>query len=197
MIWILSFLPTWIFQAAAIGSIVVGICVYLFVKHPVLPSFIPKLVGMLLVFAGVFISGGLWTQKEFLIQVAKVKEEIARIEKESKETTARITKEYEQKINVVRETRDVIIQKIPEYISQDADDRCDVSNGFVVLHDSAAKNEVPDTTREFNEESSGIRISEVATTVAGNYSTCNEVREQLKSLQDWVRSQETLYNKPN
>ena len=196
MIWLLNFLPTWIFQAVALGLIVLGVGVHMFVRHPIVPSIIPKIIGALLVVAGVFVSGGIWTQSEFLEAVKKQKEEIARLEKASGEITTKVEKVYIERTKVIKEKGDVIIEKVPEYISKDADAKCDVPNGFVVLHNSAVKNEIPNTARDFNEKSSGVELSTVGKTVAGNYTTCNEVREQLRSLQDWVRSQEKLYNKP-
>jgi cell division protein FtsB len=196
MIWLLNFLPTWIFQAVALGLIVLGIGVYAFVKHPLVPSFIPKLIGVILTAGGIFISGGIWTQREFLEAVEKQKQEIARLEKASGEITTKVEKVYIERTKVIKEKGDVIIEKVPEYISKDADAKCDVPNGFVVLHNSAVKNEIPNTARDFNEKSSGVELSTVGKTVAGNYTTCNEVREQLRSLQDWVKEQEKLYNKP-
>ena len=196
MIWLLNFLPTWIFQAVALGLMVLGVGVHMFVRHPIVPSIIPKIIGALLVVAGVFVSGGIWTQSEFLEAVKKQTEEITRLEKASGEITTKVEKVYIERTKVIKEKGDVIIEKVPEYISKDADAKCDVPNGFVVLHNSAVKNEIPDTARDFNEKSSGVELSTVGKTVAGNYTTCNEVREQLRSLQDWVRSQEKLYNKP-
>lgn len=196
MIWLLNFLPTWIFQAVALGLIVLGIGVHMFVRHPIVPSIIPKIIGLLLAVAGVFISGGIWTQSEFLAAVEKQKQEIARLEKASGEITTKVEKVYIERTKVIKEKGDVIIEKVPEYITKDADAKCDVPNGFVVLHNSAVKNEIPNTAREFNEKSSGVELSTVGKTVAGNYTTCNEVREQLRSLQDWVKQQEKLYNKP-
>ncbi len=196
MIWLLNFLPTWIFQAVALGLIVLGIGVYAFVKHPLVPSFIPKLIGVILTAGGIFISGGIWTQREFLEAVEKQKQEIARLEKASGEITTKVEKVYIERTKVIKEKGDVIVEKVPEYITKDADAKCDVPNGFVVLHNSAVKNEIPNTAREFNEKSSGVELSTVGKTVAGNYTTCNEVREQLRSLQDWVKEQEKLYNKP-
>ncbi len=196
MIWLLNFLPTWIFQAVALGLIVLGIGVYAFVKHPLVPSFIPKLIGVILTAGGIFISGGIWTQREFLEAVEKQKQEIARLEKASGEITTKVEKVYIERTKVIKEKGDVIVEKVPEYITKDADAKCDVPNGFVVLHNSAVKNEIPNTAREFNEKSSGVELSTVGKTVAGNYTTCNEVREQLRSLQEWVKEQEKLYNKP-
>jgi cell division protein FtsB len=196
MIWLLNFLPTWIFQAVALGLIIVGAAVFAIVRHPVVPSIIPKIIGALLVAGGIFISGGIWTQREFLAAVEKQKEEIARLEKASGEITTKVEKVYIERTKVIKEKGDVIIEKVPEYITKDADAKCDVPNGFVVLHNSAVKNEIPNTARDFNEKSSGVELSTVGKTVAGNYTTCNEVKEQLRSLQDWVKEQEKLYNKP-
>jgi hypothetical protein len=194
LMFLLGLLPMWVFQAVAIGLIVLGFAIYMFASHPMIPKFIPKLIGALMLFAGVFITGGLWTQKEYLAEVEKFKQEVARIEKESKAETARIEAEFKKNVRIVREKGDVIIQRVPEFITKESDDRCDVPNGFVVLHDSASKNEIPDTSSSTDADPSGIKISEVATTVVGNYTTCHEVREQLSSLQEWVRNQKRIHN---
>lgn len=195
IMFLLSLLPMWVFQAVAIGFVIVGFLIYALVRHPVVPNFIPQFIGMLFIAAGIFVTGGLWTQKEYLAEVEKFKQEVARIEKESKEATEKVITKYKEKIVVVKEKGDVIIQKVPEYITKESDAKCDVPTGFVVLHDSASKNEIPDTSSSTNAESSGVALSSVATTVVGNYTTCHEVREQLKSLQEWVKNQELIYNK--
>ncbi len=192
---LLNLLPMWVFQAVAASLVVIGIALYLFVRHPVVPNFVPRLLGAFLFAAGVFITGGLWTQKEYLAEVEKFKEEVARKEQESVEVTEKIVTKYKDKIVVVKERGDVIVQKVPEYITKESDAKCDVPNGFVVLHDSASKNEVPKTSSSTNGEPSGVALSQVATTVAGNYTTCHETREQLKSLQEWIKEQEKIYNR--
>ena len=121
---------------------------------------------------------------------------MAKKETASAEVTTKVITKYVTKIEVVKEKGNEIIKQVPVYITKDADAKCDVPNGFVVLHNSAVKNEIPNTAREFNEKSSGVELSTVGKTVAGNYTTCNEVREQLTTLQDWIKQQEKLYNKP-
>ena len=96
----------------------------------------------------------------------------------------------------MKEKGNVIIKEIPTYITKTDDSKCVVPNGFVVLHDSASRNEVPDTARIVDERASKIKISGVAETVGENYNTYHEVAEQLKSLQKWVRDQQELFNKP-
>ena len=72
---------------------------------------------------------------------------------------------------------------------------CAVPNGFVLLHDSASRNEVPDTTRPADARTSEVKISGVAETVVTNYNTYYQVSEQLKALQAWVREQQLNSNK--
>jgi hypothetical protein len=60
--------------------------------------------------------------------------------------------------------------------------------GFRLLHDAAATNTLPDSAKL--PDASPVSVADATTTVAGNYKTCNEVREQLVSLQDWVLGQQ-------
>ena len=143
---------------------------------------------------GVYLYGGYGVNKYWLDQVKKQKEEIARIEKESQQVTEKIVVQYKEKVKVVKEKGDVIIQKVPEYITKESDTKCIVPNSFVVLHDSAAKNEVPDSTKGVDEGASTVKLSDVARTVTINYNNYHQLTEQLKALQDWVKQQEKVYN---
>jgi hypothetical protein len=94
----------------------------------------------------------------------------------------------------VKEKSNVIVKEIPTYITKVDDAKCAVPNGFVLLHDSASRNEVPDAARVSNASASDVKISEVAGTVIENYTTYYQLAEQLKALQDWVTQQEAIYN---
>jgi len=63
-----------------------------------------------------------------------------------------------------------------------------------LLHDSAAKNEVPDTSKGVDGSSSRTNLSTIGETVTINYNSYHQLSEQLKALQDWVSSQEKIYN---
>jgi len=80
-------------------------------------------------------------------------------------------------------------------ITKESDAKCPIPNAFVVLHDSASKNEVPDTARLADEGTSATKLSTVTETVVGNYSICHQNAEQLKSLQEWIKLQQSIYNK--
>lgn len=103
--------------------------------------------------------------------------------------TQRVVTEYVDRVRVVRERGETILKEVPVYVTRQADDRCPVPVGFVRLHDAAAENRVPDSgnTGDPDAPAPGVALSTVAVTVAGNYAACHEIREQLTSLQDWVR----------
>ena len=65
---------------------------------------------------------------------------------------------------------------------------------FVMLQDSAAKNEVPDTSKGVDGTSSGVGLSTIGETVTINYNNYHQLSERLKALQDWVAQQEKIYN---
>ena len=111
----------------------------------------------------------------------------------SAETTVKVVTKYVNKVQIVKEKGNDIIKQVPVYITKDAVTKCDVPTGFVMLHDSASRNEVPDSTRVPNVATSEVKISEVAGTVIENYTTYYQLAEQLKSLQDWIKEQQQIY----
>jgi len=103
------------------------------------------------------------------------------------EATVQVVTQYVDRIQVVREKGDTLIQEIPVYVPIQADAACTVHRGFVRLHDAAAAGDLPEPTRDPDAPAEGLALSAVAATVVTNYQTCHENAEQLKALQDWIR----------
>ena len=119
-------------------------------------------------------------------------DKIERVEKESAAATDKIKKEYESKIALTKQKGDTIVKYVDKYITKEADAKCVIPNNFVVLHNSAVHNQVPDTSRAADESPSGIALSTTTKTVVENYNTYNEIREQLMSLQKWINEQKKI-----
>ena len=103
------------------------------------------------------------------------------------EATVQVVTQYVDRIQVVREKGDTLIQEVPVYVPVQADAACTVHRGFVSLHDAAAAGELPQPARDADAPAEGLALSAVAATVVTNYQTCHENAEQLKALQDWIR----------
>jgi predicted transcriptional regulator len=193
--WIIDWLPVVVLHLIALAGLAGVVVSFL------LGSLIPaqyKLVaqvGSVIVLAfGLYLEGGMSNEDKWQLKVKEMQAEIAKTEKEGAEASVKVVTKYVDRVQIVKEKGDAIVQKIPEYISKDADAKCPIPNGFVVLHDAAAKGEVPDSTRDVNEATSRVALSTVGKTVTENYTICHQTEEQLKSLQEWVRTQEKIYN---
>jgi hypothetical protein len=111
----------------------------------------------------------------------------ARVQIRQAETTVQVVTQYVDRIQVVREKGDTLIQEVPVYVPVQADAACTVHRGFVSLHDAAAAGELPEPARDADAPAEGLTLSAVTATVVTNYQTCHENAEQLKALQDWIR----------
>ena len=189
--WLLSFLPNYFFHLLTLIG-VVGVIACLL---PIPYKSIVQIISVIVLSFSLYMEGGISNQAEWEAKVAQVKLDMAVKEVKSVEVTTKIVTKYIKQIQIVKETGDVIIKEIPTYITKVDDAKCTVPNGFVLLHDSASRNEVPDSTRVPNAGASDVKISEVAGTVIENYTTYYQLAEQLKALQDWIKQQQTIYNK--
>jgi hypothetical protein len=195
--WLIEFLPFWIFHLivlVGIGGIIVSEVLKFipFVTIYRLPIQVASIIALVF---GVYMEGGISNQEKWEAKVAEAKLEMAQKETASAEATTKVVTKYVTKIQIVKEKGDVIIKEVPKYITKESDAKCPIPNAFVVLHDSASKNEVPDATRLANEGTSDTKLSTVTETVVGNYSICHQNAEQLKSLQEWIKLQQSIYNK--
>lgn len=195
--WILDFLPFWVFHLivlAGIGGLIASFVLKFipFVTQYRLPIQAAAIIALVF---GVYMEGGISNQEKWEARVAEAKLEMAKKEVASAEATTKIVTKYVTVDRIVKETGDAIIKEIPKYISKDADAQCVVPNGFVVLHDSASRNEVPDSTRGVDEGASKVKISGIAETVTENYTTYHQVSQQLRALQEWIKEQHSIYNK--
>lgn len=96
----------------------------------------------------------------------------------------RVVTEYVDRVKVIRERGQTIIKEVPVYVSEAADRACVIPAGFVRLHDATALGmPAPGSAGPADAAPSGVALSAVTGTVAGNYTACHENAEQLSKLQ--------------
>ncbi|VVE71610.1 hypothetical protein PAN31117_04112 [Pandoraea anapnoica] len=95
--------------------------------------------------------------------------------------------QYVDRVREVRVKGDTIIQKVPVYVTAQADAACTVPVGFVRLHDTAAANTALDDPSDSDARPSGVALSAVATTVADNYTAYHELAARFDALRDKLR----------
>jgi len=98
-----------------------------------------------------------------------------------------ITK-YVDRIQIVQGKSREIIKEVKVYVKDDSNTY--LSAGWRMLHDSAVKSELPDTSRIVDEGT--VTAQDALETVAANYGICHENSQTLQALQSWVREQSSI-----
>lgn len=142
--------------------------------------------------------GGGWKLRDW--QAAEAAQKAARaetralqktlaIERGAARASADIGAKVEARTEAVRTVTRTIIERVPAYVSPAADARCVLPLGFVRVHDAAALglSPAPAAAGQSDEAASGLELSDVARTVAGNYGICHEAVEQVTGWQDFYR----------
>ena len=199
LITILGWIPTSVYfsitAVGLIGLIVVSIL-------PLVPKSWALIFG--LVFGiGSFLLGAVWTSGPIIEELNNMKEEMKLIEAEAEKVSNEIATEFESDSNRITSNGNKISEKVNELLNENDDAQCSLPDSVSLLHDSAIKNEVPDTTRSVDGGGSQdgddrgeekLRLSELTTITVDNYTSCNEVRRQLQQLQRWVGEMQRVHN---
>jgi hypothetical protein len=196
--WLLNFIPdAWLLKAT---TLLVGAGFTAFIAFSIiakipgvkLSAIILKWVSLVVMCIGIYFSGAYSKDMVWRAEAEKLKADmdskIALSEKHSKQ----IVTKYVTQTKVIKEKGNEI-KKLSQHVKE-ADAKCIVPKSFVLLHDSAAKNEVPDTSTGIDGSPSGTNLSTIGETISINYNNYHQLSEQLKALQDWVSSQEKIYN---
>jgi len=104
------------------------------------------------------------------------------LEKERNNIKTKVVNEYVDKIKT-------IVKKEKEYVYQAINDvpaQCNLSTGWIMLHNAAAEGSDIDSTITANGSPSGIEDNSALAAVVSNYSICRENAQQLISLQEFI-----------
>jgi len=119
------------------------------------------------------------------------KKEKADKEIKGKEVTTQVVTKYTDRIKVIKEKGETVTVYVDRWLTP-VDKDCTIPNSFVELHDATVTTRLPvDNT---NNKPSGVTLSQVGATVAGNYNTCEQNAAKLLALQEWITKQKKVYN---
>lgn len=92
-------------------------------------------------------------------------------------------------------TTNTLIQKVPQYVTKEDDSKCVVPNGFVSLWNSANQMSVPAGASTIPSGPSEVVLSDIAAQHITESGICHANEATLQSVSDWLRAQQSLYNK--
>lgn len=139
--WILKFLPDWIFYAIFLVGLIGFAATYLFKYIPIPFIFVyrkPIQIGSVLaIIFGTFMAGAIHDNEAWLDRVKEMEAKVAKAEEESKVANNKID-------NKVEKVREKIVQKqvvVKQYIDREIvkyDNTCVIPKEFVEVHNKAA-----------------------------------------------------------
>jgi hypothetical protein len=144
--WMLSFVPDAWLHLAVLAVLGLGVSVYVLSYFTVfIPPLVPaqefiRILGTLIIVAGVFFYGSYDTEMTWRNRVAEVEARVAQAEAASKEANNKLIKKSAERVQTIRD-RGLIVK---QYIDREVvryDDSCKIPDAVVRAHNAAAKNE--------------------------------------------------------
>ena len=140
--WILKWLPDWIFYGILFIGIIGYIATYLLRFIPIPAIYMYKtpiqLVSIALIVIGVFMSGAIHNETAWIERVKELEAKIAEAESRSAEENVKIVEKIVTKIQVIRDRTDVGIKYIDREVVK-YDNTCVIPKEFVKAHNDAAE----------------------------------------------------------
>lgn len=140
--WLLKFLPDWIFYGIFFLGIA-GLVVTYTLKYIPVPAIsvykVPlQLASIALVVIGTFMTGAVWNENAWKARVAELEKQVVEVQAKSEQVNIQTVTKYVDRTKVIREKGEQIVQVIDREVVK-YNDTCKLPNDVVKLHNEAAK----------------------------------------------------------
>jgi hypothetical protein len=140
--WILKWLPFWIFYATFFVGLLGFIATYLLRFVPIPALFMYKtpiqIVSAILMVVGVYMSGAISNEEAWLAKVKELEVKVAQAEAKSQEVNVQVVEKVVTKTQVVRERGKDIVQYVDREVVK-YDSKCEIPKEAVTAVNSAAE----------------------------------------------------------
>lgn len=140
--WILQWLPNWIFYGMLAIGLIGFLVTYLLKFIPIPALYVYRtpiqIVALVLVVLGVYMSGSIANEEEWQKKVKEVEAKLAEAEARGAQETIQIVEKVVIQERVVRERGQKIIQYVDREIVK-YDSKCEIPPAFVEAHNRAAE----------------------------------------------------------
>jgi hypothetical protein len=138
--WILDFLPTWVFHLVLIAGISGLLASKVLTFVPMVSAYkLPlQVISAVLLVAGLYIEGGIANQEKWELRVKEMEAKVAKAEAESAKENTKIVEKVVKQLEVVRVRGDDIIKYVDKELIK-YDDQCKIPKEFVKVHNDAAE----------------------------------------------------------
>lgn len=140
--WILEWLPNWIFYAILFLGIIGFLITYLLKFIPIPALYMYKspiqIVSVIMIVIGVYMAGSIANNESWLAKVKEVEAKLAEAEAKGAVETVKIVEKVVVQKQVIKEKG----QDIVKYVDREVvkfDNKCEIPSAFVDVHNKAAE----------------------------------------------------------
>jgi hypothetical protein len=129
-----------------------------------------------------YMKGSAHAEVELANYQAKAEKQISELKTENTRISDNVTTEYVDRVNTIHDKEIIYRDRLVEL----GEGKNNLSNGWVELHDAAAKLADPDAVLASDLSPSGVMDNAALAVVLTNYRVAHENKQQLISLQKWI-----------
>lgn len=152
-----------------------------------------KLMAIIFIVLGAagygYMKGSAHAETELANYRAEAEKQISDLKTENAKISDNVVTQFVDRTDVIRE-KEVIYRNVAGGMKP----QHDMSNGWIHLHDAAAKLANPDMKLASDASPSGIMDNTALAVVMGNYAICKQNAEQLTALQKWVTDNKVAFD---
>lgn len=129
-----------------------------------------------------YMKGSAHAEIELANYQAKAEKQISDLKTENARISDNVTTEFVDRVNTIHDKEIIYRDKLVNL----GEGTNNLSNGWIELHDAAARLADPDAQLASDKSPSGIMDNAALAVVLSNYRVCHENKQQLISLQTWI-----------
>jgi hypothetical protein len=124
---------------------------------------------------------------------AESEKQISDLKTQNQEISGKVTTQFVDRVNTIHD-KEVVYK---DHMVNLGEGQNQLSNGWVELHDAAARLADPDAQLASDKSPSGIMDNSALSVVLSNYARCHENKQQLLALQQWITDNKAAIDKVN
>ena len=156
-----------------------------------------KLMAIIFIVLGAagwgYMKGSAHAEIELANYQAKAEKQISDLKTENAKISDNVTTEFVDRVNTIHDKEVIYRDKLVNL----GEGQNALSNGWIELHDAAAKLADPDAQLASDKSPSGITDNAALAVVLSNYRVCHENKQQLISLQRWITDNKAAIDAAN
>lgn len=193
MIWFLSLISESIVNISLSVGILLWIIGFVLNFLPFVQYRIPaQIISIVILVPSIWFYSFFHYQEEQRKELLILQERITVAENKSNDLNNQLESKIKE-LDGLRNKKNEVVTKVITKVVKEYDNKCELSNALIRVHDSSSQDEVPTGSESTDGGTSNVKASELLQTVTDNYTTYYQMRNRLVQWQQWYIKQKEIF----